>query len=296
MGGKLKEDKTPINAELVAAGGFGKFQWFIVISMIIGQMTGGFIAHGVAYLEMPPEYPGYMCAMDTDPTNYNTVCAPQLDPLFPNVTVTWCPDLTSSGGVAHYEVDYEEKANLYNLYTWLKLGCKPKKATALIVMAVFAGSAIGCLFMPRLGDLLGRKPVFCWSLALQAPLLAFFLYIYNLKILYIGCFFFGICVVGRMSCGFLLMMELVPTANQAAVGAALMVAEGSVQIIWTVYFLVISQNSRYFLVLIVALNVITGILCFLTTESPRYLYSTNQFERCEEALMKIARWNGATNY
>jgi len=25
MGGKLKEDKTPINAELVAAGGFGRY-------------------------------------------------------------------------------------------------------------------------------------------------------------------------------------------------------------------------------------------------------------------------------
>jgi hypothetical protein len=115
-------------------------------------MSGGFIAHGVAYLEMPPEYPGYKCAMITDPTNFNTDCGPEFNEEDPNV-VTFCgnPD------VAHYEVDFEaSRSNLYNLYTWLDLCCKPRRATALIAMAVFAGSAIGCLFMPRLGDLLGR--------------------------------------------------------------------------------------------------------------------------------------------
>lgn len=73
MGGKLKEDKTPINAELQSMGGFGRYQWFVVISMILGQMSGGFIAHGIAYLEMPPEYPGYFC--DTA-TQTEVLCAP----------------------------------------------------------------------------------------------------------------------------------------------------------------------------------------------------------------------------
>lgn len=143
--------------------------------------------------------------------------------------------------VIDYKVDFEASPmNLYNVYTFLDLMCKPRRATAFVSMAVFAGSAIGCLFVPRLGDLMGRKPIFCISLAIQAPLLASISFLRGLKVIYTVCFIFGICVIGRMACGFLLMMELVPTKNQATVGAALMVAEGSVQILWTIYFLAIS--------------------------------------------------------
>ena len=50
-------------------------------------MSGGFIAHGIAYLEMPPEYPGYFCT-DTANPGQLVDCAPKTpkiipDPLFP---------------------------------------------------------------------------------------------------------------------------------------------------------------------------------------------------------------------
>jgi hypothetical protein len=61
MGGTPKEDKTPINAELIKAGGFGRYQWFVVLTMVAGMMSGGFIMHGIGYLEKPPEEPGYLC-------------------------------------------------------------------------------------------------------------------------------------------------------------------------------------------------------------------------------------------
>lgn len=56
-----------------------------------------------------------------------------------------------------------------------------------------------------------------------------------------------------------------------------MVAEGSVQIIWTIYFIAISQNAEYFLWFASFLNLVTAILCFFIVESPRYLYGTQQF-------------------
>lgn len=115
MGGKLKPDNTPVNGELVKAGGFGRYQWFVVISMILGQMSGGFITHGIAYLEMPPEYPGYLCTTTLDPTT-EVICAPKPNPEFPDVVVNtfFCdnPDIASK------EVDFAERpSNLYNLYT-----------------------------------------------------------------------------------------------------------------------------------------------------------------------------------
>jgi hypothetical protein len=75
-----------------------------------------------------------------------------------------------------------------------------------------------------------------------------------------------------------------------------MVAEGSVQIIWTIYFVFISQNAETFLYFCTVLNFLTAISCFFIVESPRYLYSTRQFERCATTLQKIARLNGVPEY
>lgn len=194
-------------------------------------------------------------------------------------------------------MDYQASdKNLYNFYTWLDLCCKPKRATALIAMFVFAGSAIGCLFMPRLGDIIGRKTIFCVSLSVQVPLLASLTVFRSLPPVYAAAFLFGICVVGRMANGFLLMMELCPTEHQAKAGAGLMIAEGSTAIIWTIYFLYISQSALPFLWFCTILNLITAILCFNSTESPRFLYCTQQWERLEVSMNKIARWNGVKDY
>ena len=168
-------------------------------------MTGGFISHGIAYLEMPPEYPGYICT-DTA-TGLEVLCAPHSEEADPY------PAYCGSTQYIDNKVDFSEHpANLYNLYTYYELGCRPKSATALIGMVVFFGSAVACLFVPRLGDLWGRKPIFCFSLAFQAPLIYMVVFVTTLKYIYIACFFFGMCIIGRMSCGFLLMMELVPNA------------------------------------------------------------------------------------
>ena len=64
MGGGVKADNTPIDAELNKAGGFGRFQWFISFVMVLGMQSGGFIAHGIALLELAPKLPGYICKKD----------------------------------------------------------------------------------------------------------------------------------------------------------------------------------------------------------------------------------------
>ena len=37
MAGGVKADNTPIDAELNKAGGFGRFQWFIMLVMVFGM-------------------------------------------------------------------------------------------------------------------------------------------------------------------------------------------------------------------------------------------------------------------
>lgn len=60
MGGGGRQKATPqIDIELDRAGGFGKYQLLATIIMITGMISGGFVIHGLAYMELEPSY--YMC-------------------------------------------------------------------------------------------------------------------------------------------------------------------------------------------------------------------------------------------
>ena len=58
--------------------------------------------------------------------------------------------------------------NIYNWYTKLGLVCDPKakKVMALVLMVALLGVSLSCLFIPRMGDLYGRKPIYVFALSL----------------------------------------------------------------------------------------------------------------------------------
>jgi MFS family permease len=150
---------------------------------------------------------------------------------------------------------------------------------------------VSCLFLPRLGDIYGRKPIYIFALLLQIAVYILACRVSTLKGIYVVAAFLGPCVIGRMACGFLLLMELVPKRYQTWVGTALMVTEGASQIIWTIYFVTISKNAFYFVYFTVGLNVIAAVGAFYIVESPRYLYGMEKFDQCRTVLNTIARRN-----
>ena len=125
--------------------------------------------------------------------------------------------------------DGEPNTNIYNLYTKLGLVCNPNKKRAMSLIASFEliGISLSCLIIPRLGDLYGRKPLYVFALVLQIPVYILACVFNHMVPIYVVAFFLGPCVTGRMACGFLLLLEMVPSRNQSWVGASLMVAEGS---------------------------------------------------------------------
>jgi predicted ABC-type sugar transport system permease subunit len=75
-----------------------------------------------------------------------------------------------------------------------------------------------------------------------------------------------------------------------------MVSEGSVLIVWTIYFVWISRNSFYFLYFVFALNIVAIICCYYLVESPRYLFGMEKFEECRKIMILIAKRNGVLDY
>ena len=166
----------------------------------------------------------------------------------------------------------------------------------MIAASALLGMSISCLFIPRMGDLYGRKPLYVIALAMQIPVYTCLCLFKKMMPMYITTFFLGPTVTGRMACGFLLLLESVPKKNQAIVGAMLMVAEGSTQIIWTIYFVWINHNAFYFVYFTIILNFFAVLGCYFVTESPRYLFGMERFEECKKVLMIYARRNGVKDY
>jgi len=68
--------------------------------------------------------------------------------------------------VIDYYPDYDYDRSLHNLIEHMDLTCVPKSKIGLLGTIGFAGAAFGCFFVPRLGDLYGRKPVYVVSMIL----------------------------------------------------------------------------------------------------------------------------------
>ena len=279
-GGKRGPDNTPIDAELIKAGAFGRFQLFITATIVVGIFSVNLLTHGIGILELEVHEPGYIC---TDKkTGIKTTCGYE----------DWCDN-----SHVDYEIDYKaDSENIYNWYTKLELPCKGKLQTSLIAMCCLFGIFLGVFFVPRMGDLVGRKPVLQTALIGSLLPLAMVTFTKSVLVVDIGAFIAGPCIIARMSCGFLLLMEHMPTKQQAAVGAVIMISEGCTQIFWVFFLTVISKDTFYFMYFAMALNLISAIAFFWVPESPRYLYGINDLEKCSQVLAYIAKMNGVQDY
>jgi len=280
-GGRGAAENTPIDAELVKAGSFGRFQLFIVLTVTFGIMSLNLLTHGIAILELAPQEPGgYICTEELTDVSY--ICSPN--------------DFCGVDGVS-YEVNYAGSSeNINNWYTKLGLVCKPKAAMSRIGIICMTGLFLSVLFVPRLGDLFGRKPIVQVAFLGSIVPLSIICFTKKVWLVDVAAFFAGPCIIARMSCGFLLLMEHVPRKQQAAVGAVVMVSEGLCQVLWVFFLTVISKNTFQFMYFAVGLNIVAAFAFFWVPESPRYLYGINNLEKCSTVLTYIAAKNGVSNY
>jgi len=173
------------------------------IIVILGMMTGGFVMHGLAYLELPVGEngeAGYIVTF-TDGSLPNPRAGTAEEYCANN------PSFKSDTIERNEELNPRNKFNLYNWMTKLGLVCKGTFATSLISFIAIGGIAISCLFIPRMGDLYGRKYIFITAIFAQVPVFFVAGYFSGIYPVYVAAFFLGPCVIARMSCGFLLIME-----------------------------------------------------------------------------------------
>jgi len=153
------------------------------------------------------------------------------------------------------------------------------------------GWSLGCLFIPRLGDTMGRRRPF-----LICSIFAFFAYLAlllskNINLTMAMYFLLGLTTPGKVNIGYVFLLELVPTVWQTYVGTVLLIADGSTMIFLSIYFRYISKDWFWFQLFCIIFSTLATFACFLAPESPKYLYSYQRFKEARASLKKIARFN-----
>ena len=154
------------------------------------------------------------------------------------------------------------------------------------------GWSMACLFVPRLGDLYGRRLPFLISNGIS--LLAFLgLMLSNNITLTTGLFFLlGTCTPGKSSIGYIYLLELIPSIWKTYVGTSLLFADGSTMIFLSLYFRYINKNWLWLEIFAFFLMIISHIGLMLVPESPKYLYSYKKFSEAKKSINRIAIFNG----
>ena len=163
----------------------------------------------------------------------------------------------------------------------------------LLGSAYFAGWTSAAIMVPRLADLYGRKFIWLLAMLFQAPAIFGLIASDSVLLTQVLLFVMGLCAAGRVSVGFLYVMEVIPTASRGFISFLLGSIDCMTMIYATVYFKYLTHDSIYWELFSGCQNILMLILVlYYLPESPRWLYEKGQYQKAKETLIMIANKNG----
>lgn len=180
----------------------GRFHFLASVLLTFGFTSGQYITQLLGFLELPQSF---ICS-DTPDFKAEYSCKPQ----------SFC-----GKNDIFYRVNWTEDTSLHNWYEQIDLACESKAKVGFIGSILFIGWSGAAFVLPRIADIMGRKPVFCVSMLIQTFAYIGLFLSQNIYVTYFFMFLFGTASVGRCSISFLYLMELLPKGQQVLVGTTL---------------------------------------------------------------------------
>ena len=87
------------------------------------------------------------------------------------------------------------------------LECEGSFKIGLFGSFFLLGVVIGCLTLTRLGDIVGRKPIFMLGMIMQIGITTTTIFMTNEYVAYVLCFLEGISMTGKQYVGYSLLIE-----------------------------------------------------------------------------------------
>ena len=163
----------------------------------------------------------------------------------------------------------------------------------MIGSSFFIGAFVGSFILPRLADIVGRKPMFILGIILYVLSNIGTLLSRSLPMLYATIILGGVSETGRYYVAYVYAIEIMPERLQHISGLAIFFFMASIKIIVCLYFWT-SEAKDWKVMSYIALG--CAIVSFIGTiffmpESPRFLLKKKKFSECAKILMAIQRTN-----
>ena len=198
--------KISVQEAFAKSGGYGRYQIFLLLCLMLGNNGPGFIVYGVSYFELDPPY---LCTYSQNPTGLSSIHESNgLTYTVPCDKKTVCESTDLS--LISYSIDTSSKFYINNWVEQKDLTCASSGYIGAIGSFGFLGSALACLFLPAIGDKYGRLTVYRVALFSTIPVLFLLNLSKDIGSIYISMFCLGVALIGRFTCGFCLITESAP--------------------------------------------------------------------------------------
>ena len=157
----------------------------------------------------------------------------------------------------------------------------------------FFGAFIGSFILPRVADLIGRRPIYLFGLSLYCLTALFHPFSGSIYFTFILIFLGGISESGRYYVGFVYLQELMPPSKwQTYSGLMIFIVHAIAKICYDLYFYKISKN--WIGIGIISICFVIGALISvirIMPESPRYLFSKGKEAEARKSFEKMCSIN-----
>ncbi|CAI2364061.1 unnamed protein product [Moneuplotes crassus] len=276
-GEDLKYEVYKIEEAIMAAGGFGKFQWifctittllFVPIALMV-YIQSFFTLKQVMQC---PNSAGDLVLCD-------------------EAGINPCDGSNLIPGVVP---DFNNEKSLKNWITELDLFCIAPFKVSLFGALYFAGLIVGMILLIYTSKF-GRKinvVIFTWATVFVMTSIVF---IPNLYVRYIGMFMLGICTIQKF-CTYIICVEICPLKQQIVVATVILALDNIPLPLGSFYFRFISNDWRYFGYGSVIFTLILAVCSLFLPESPRFLVDKGEFEQAKIVVDRISRINKSGLY
>jgi MFS family permease len=150
--------------------------------------------------------------------------------------------------IESWEIDEDSVRSLNGWTLKLDLTYETSKHIALIGTSYFIGWAATLLWVPRLGDVYGRKKMFILSNVINTLNFVIVLFTKSLNVMIIAFFILGLASSIRVNIGYNYLIEMYPDKYKIAVGTTWNVGEGLIYLSITLFFWLTAYGSWLWLV------------------------------------------------
>jgi len=237
-------------------GGFGRFQWLAIISLILSRNCGNYPYYTFAYMTLEQLY---QCSYDS--TELFSACSVESD---------ICPSL-ANGTPIEFQIDTSYDYYLDNWYVQMDLMCSSGVRTNFLVSAYSISYGIAGFLFFAMPEIYGRRKSMLISMtfSLVASCILTFSSTYQGRI--IGFLILGLCQI-KNTLSYVWATEIVHSRNNVAVNAALSSLDQLTPGIACFYFLFVSRDVYPLLLCMTLVGAVSLVLdALIIPESPIWL-------------------------